>query len=194
MERHLGARLNLENTMSTDITISTDKPEYRTTGLVTASSGTYDVAVPTATMPSTTSQTFLVPTNLGDKPSLMRLVPFHSANDAATPSFRVIGWSTYTQTSGTKIYVPTLLADVACAYNATGGSIPSLSVNGVAQYFFHGVTVGVGVPTVNLYSPGTAAAAGTPPANIVLDTIGHQYITVQFESDKGTMGCFYAFM
>ena len=35
--------------MPTDITIATDKPQYRTTGLVTASSGTYDVAVPTAT-------------------------------------------------------------------------------------------------------------------------------------------------
>ena len=180
--------------MSTDITVATDKPEYRTTGLITASSGTYDVAVPTATLPSTTSQTFMVPTNLGDKPSLMRLVPFHSANNATTPGFRVIGWTEYKQANGTPIYVPTLLADVACAYNATGGSIPSLSVNGTTQYFFHGVTIASGVPTVNAYSPGTAAAAGTPPANVVLDTIGHQYVTVQFESSAGTMGCFYAFL
>lgn len=180
--------------MSTDITIATDKPAYLTTGLITASSGTYDNAVPTATMPSTTSQTFLVPSSLGDKPSLMRLVPFHSANNATTPSFRVIGWSSYTQTSGTPIYVPTLLADVACAYNSTGGSIPSLSVNGTTQHFFHSVTVGTGVPTVNTYSPGTGAAAGTPPAAVVLDTIGHQYITVQFESSTGTMGCFYHFL
>ena len=35
--------------MSTDIIIATDKPYYLTTGLVTASIGTYDVAVPTAT-------------------------------------------------------------------------------------------------------------------------------------------------
>ena len=95
--------------MPTDITISTDKPSYLTSGLVTASSGTYDAAVPTATAPSTTGQTFLVPTNLGDKPSLLRLVPFHSANSATTPSVRVIGWSTYNQTSGTPVYVPTLL-------------------------------------------------------------------------------------
>ena len=180
--------------MATDITVSTDKPPYRTTGLVTASSGTYDVSVPTATLPSTTSQTFLVPTNLGDKPSLMRLVPFHSANNATTPGFRVIGWSTYVQTSGVPIYVPTLLADVACAYNATAGSIPSLSINATTKYFFHSVVVATGVPTVNVYSPGTAAASGTPPANVVLDTIGHQYVTVQFESSTGTMGCFYAFL
>ena len=180
--------------MPTDITISTDKPTFLTTGLVTASSGTYDASVPTATAPSTTGQTFLVPTNLGDKPSLLRLVPFHSANNATTPSFRVIGWTQYVQTSGVPVYVPTLLADIACSYNGTAGSIPNLSVNGTTQYFFHAVAAGTGVPTVNLYSPGTAAAAGTPAASVVIDTIGCQYITVQFESSTGTMGCFYAFI
>jgi hypothetical protein len=180
--------------MPTDIVVATDKPNYLTTGLVTASSATYDTSVPTATIPSTTGQTFLVPTNLGDKPSLLRLIPFHSANNATTPGFRVIGWSTYTQTSGTPVYIPTLLADCACSYNATSGSIPSLSVNSTTQYFFHAVTVGAGVPTVNIYSPGTAAAAGTPPAGVVIDTIGMQYITIQVESSTGTMGCFYAFI
>ncbi len=180
--------------MPMDIVIATDKPEYRTSGLITASSGTYDNAVPTATLPSTTGQTFLVPTNLGDKPSLLRLVPFHSANNATTPSVRVIGWTTYVQTNGTPIYVPTLLADLACAYNATSGSIPSLSVNSVTQHFFHQITVGTGVPTVNIYTPGTVAAAGTPPASVVIDTIGCQYVTIQFESSTGTMGCFYAFI
>jgi hypothetical protein len=136
----------------------------------------------------------LVPTNLGDKPSLLRLIPFHSANNATTPGFRVIGWSTYTQTNGTPVYIPTLLADCACSYNATAGSIPSLSVNSTTQYFFHAVAVGAGVPTVNVYSPGTAAAAGTPPAGVVIDTIGMQYITIQVESSTGTMGCFYAFI
>ena len=180
--------------MPTDIIIATDKPNYLTTGLVTASSGTYNASVPTATLPSTTGQTFLVPTNLGDKPSLLRIVPFHSSDVASSPSFRVVGWTTYVQTSGTPIYVPTMLADCACSYNATSGSIPNLSVNGTTQYFFHQVVVGTGVPTVNVYSPGTAAAAGTPPASVVIDTIGMQYITIQFESDTGTMGCFYAFL
>lgn len=180
--------------MPTDIVIATDKPNYLTSGLITASSGTYDAAVPTATAPANTTQGFLIPTNLGDKPSLLRVVPFHSANNATTPSMRVIGWTTYTQTSGTPIYVPTMMADLACAYNATAGSIPSLSVNGTTQHFFHSITVGTGVPTVNVYTPGTAAAAGTPPASAVIDTIGMQYITLQFESSTGTMGAFYAFL
>jgi hypothetical protein len=115
-------------------------------------------------------------------------------NNGTTPGFRVIGWTTYTQTSGTPIYVPMLLADCACSYNATTGSIPSLSVNGVTQHFFHAVAVGAGVPTVNIYTPGTVAAAGTPPASVVIDTIGCQYVTIQFESSTGTMGCFYAFI
>ena len=180
--------------MPTDIILATEQPIYLTTGLVTASSGTYDAAVPTTTAPANTTQGVVIPSSSLNKSTLMRLVPFHSANNATTPGFRVIGWSEYRQTSGTLVYVPTLLADVACAYNATGGSIPSLSVNGTTVHFFHGVTVATGVPTVNTYSPGTAAAAGTPSANIVLDTIGHQYITVQFESSTGTMGCFYHFL
>ena len=98
------------------------------------------------------------------------------------------------KTNGTPVYIPSLLADLACAYNATSGSIPSLSVNGTTQHFFHAITVGTGVPTVNVYSPGTAAAAGTPPAGVVIDTIGVQYVTFQFESSTGTMGAFYAFL
>ena len=183
--------------MPTDITISTDKPSFLvTTSMPTTGNltGTYDVSVPTATLPSTTAQTFLIPTNLGDKPSLIRLTPFASVNNGTTPGFRVIGWTTYTQTSGTPIYVPMLLADCACSYNATTGSIPSLSVNSVTQHFFHQIVVGTGVPTVNIYTPGTAAAAGTPPASVVIDTIGCQYVTIQFESSTGTMGCFYAFL
>jgi hypothetical protein len=180
--------------MATDIVIATDRPNFLTSGLITASSGTYDVAVPTATLPTTTSQTFMVPMANGNTQSLMRLVPFHSANNATTPGVRVIGWATYVQTNSTPIYVPTLLADLACAYNSTAGSIPSLSVNGTTQHFFHAITVASGVPTVNVYTPGTGAAAGTPPASVIIDIVGSQYVTLQFESSAGTMGCFYSFI
>lgn len=177
--------------MPTDIVLATQKPNLLTSGLVTASSSTFDASVPTATIPSTTSQTFLLPTNIGDSPTFLRVVPFHSANNATSPQVRVIGWTQYTQTNGTPIYVPTLLANLACAYNATSGSIPSLSVNGTTQHFFHQVTVSGGVPSVNVYSPGTAAAAGTPPAAAVIDTFGSQLVTFQFASSTGTMGAFW---
>ena len=178
--------------MPTDITISTDQPAYR---ISSAAAGTaYLSAAPTTTAPATTGTTFLIPSNNGDKPSLLRLTAFHTANNATGLGVRVIGWSVYTQTDGTDMYVPNLLAELTPAYNATSGSIPSVSVNGTTQYFFHGLTAASGVPTVNLYSPGTAAAAGTPASHAVIDTIGHRYITLHFKSSSGTLNAFYSFL
>jgi hypothetical protein len=178
--------------MAYDIIVGTDQPSYR---ISSAAAGTsYAAAVPTTTIPATTGTTFLIPSSNGDKPSLLRLTPYHTANNATGLGVRVIGWSVYTQTDGTDMYVPNLLAELTPAYNATSGSIPSVSVNGTTQYFFHGLTVATGVPTVNLYSPGTAAASGTPAAHALIDTIGHRYITLQFKSSSGTMNAFHSFL
>lgn len=176
--------------MAYDMLFATDQPPYRISSA--AAGTTYASAVPTATVPSTTGTTFVVPASNGDKPSLLRLTPYHTANNATSLGLRVIGWSVYTQTDGTDMYVPNLLAELTPAYNATSGSIPSVSVNGTTQYFFHGLTAATGVPTVNLYSPGTAAASGTPGAHALIDTIGHRYITLQFKSSSGTMNAFYS--
>ena len=183
--------------MPMDIVIATDKPQYLTTGLIAVTSGTaYTTTEPTTTAPSTTGQNFLIPTNLGDKPSLLRLVPFHSANNANTPSVRVIGWSIYTQTSGTAIYVPNVLADLALGL--TTGTVQSETINGVAQYPFSTVTVGTGVPTVNLYSPGTAAGSNVEPCAALIDTVGMQFVQLQFKAtatvSTPTMGAFYSFI
>lgn len=178
--------------MPTDIVIATDKPGYTTTGRVTASSSTYDAAVPTATAPSTTSQTALLVTNLGDKPSLLRLLPFHSSNAATSVGVRVVGWTSVPSTGGTTLYFPTVLADLTLGY--TSGSVPSISLNGNTEYTFSSATVGAGVPTVNLYSPATAALTNIQPASAVIDCVGHQYITLQFKSSTGTMGALYAFI
>ena len=178
--------------MPQDIVVATDQPAYR---ISSAAAGTsYANAVPTTTAPTTTSTTFLIPSSNGDKPSLLRLTPYHTANNATGLGVRVIGWSVYTQTDGTDMYVPNLLAELTPAYNATSGSIPSVSVNTTTQYFFHGLTVASGIPTVNLYNPGTAAASGTPAAHAVIDTIGHRYITLHFKSSSGTMNAFYSFL
>ena len=189
--------------MPTDIIIATDKPSYLTTGLISITSGTaYTTTEPTTTAPSTTGQNFLIPTNLGDKPSLLRIAPFCGAASAPTSAtfasggLRVVGWSIYTQTSGTAIYVPTVLADIA--FGLTTGTVQTETVNGVAQYPFSVATVGAGVPTVNLYSPGTASASNVEPCAAVVDCIGMQYIQLQFKATASvaspTMGCFYAFL
>ena len=178
--------------MATDITISTDQPAYRISSA--AAGTTYVDAVPTATAPSTTGTVFLIPSNNGDKPSLLRLTPYHTSNAATGLGIRVVGWSVYTQTNGTDLYVPNLLAELTPAYNGTSASIPLVTVNGTTQYFFHGLIAAAGVPTVNVYNPGTGAAVGTPAAHAVIDIIGHRYVTLHFKSSTGTMNAFYAFL
>jgi hypothetical protein len=186
-----------------DIVIATDKPQYLTTGLIAVTSGTaYTTTEPTAAAPTTTGQNFLIPTNLGDKPSLLRLAPFCGAAAAPTSAtfasggLRVVGWSIYTQTGGTAFYVPTVLADLALGL--TTGTVQTELVNGVAQYPFSTVTVGTGVPTVNLYSPGTAAGSNVEPCAALIDTVGMQFVQLQFKATASvstpTMGAFYAFL
>jgi len=189
--------------MPTDIVVATDKPSYLTTSLISVTSGTaYPTTEPTTTAPSTTGQNFLIPTNLGDKPSLLRLAPFCGAAVAPTSTtfgsggLRVVGWSIYTQTDGTALYVPNVLADLALGL--TTGTVQTELVNGVAQYPFSTVTAGVGVPTVNLYSPGTAASANVESCAAVIDCIGMQFIQLQFKATASVstpkMGAFYAFI
>ena len=189
--------------MPQDIVVATDKPEYRTTDLIAVTSGTaYTTTGPTTTAPSTTGQNFLIPTNLGDKPSLLRLAPFCGAAAAPTSGtfasggLRVVGWSIYTPTSGSTLYVPTVLADLALGL--TTGTVQSATVNGVAQYPFSTVTVGAGVPTVNLYSPGTASASNVESCAAVVDCIGMQFVQLQFKATASVstpkMGAFYSFL
>ena len=186
--------------MPQDITISTDKPSYSTTGLIAVTSGTaYSTIEPNAAAPTTTGQNFLIATNLGDKPSLLRLAPFCGAAAAPTSTtfasggIRVVGWSIYTQTNGTAFYVPTVLADLALGL--TTGTVSTETVNDVAQYPFSTVTVGSGVPTVNLYSPG---ASNVEPCAAVIDCIGMQFIQLQFKATASVstpkMGVFHSFL
>ena len=187
--------------MPQDIVVATDQPAYRTTGLITVTTAqAYDAAAPVATIPSTTSQTFLIPSSAGDKPSLLRIAPFCGSSSAPTSGtftaagVRVVGWSVYTQAGGTDIYVPTVLADLSLTL---GSTVPTLTVDSVAQYYFNTVTVGSGVPTVNVYSPGTAAASNQNPAVAVIDTIGHRYVTLQFKATNANapkMGAYYSFL
>ena len=189
--------------MPTDITIATDKPSYSTTGLIAVSTGmAYSLIEPIATAPTTTGQNFLIATNLGDKPSLLRIAPFCGAAVAPTSTtfasggIRVVGWSIYTQTDGTAFYVPNVLADLALGL--TTGTVSTKNVNGVAQYPFSTVTAGVGVPTVNTYSPGTASASNVESCAAVIDCIGMQFIQLQFKATASVstpkMGVFHSFL
>jgi len=173
--------------------ISTAQPSFKTTGLITLTSAqAYDAASPTATKPSTTSQSALLYDIGTNYPSLLRLTPIASRNDLTSVGMRVVGWNAYLQTAGTKVYVPTVLADVTLGY--TSGTVASLSIDSVTTYFFSSATIGSGVPTVNAYSPATAATTNVQPASLVVDAIGSQLITLQFKATGTTpkMGAFWA--
>lgn len=154
----------------------------------------YDAAVATTTAPSTTGQSALILSPGTDYPSLLRITPFAGANNYTAVGVRVVGWNWYNQTSNTKIYVPTVLADLTMGY--TSGTVDSESVDGTTVFFFSSVTVGSGVPTVNVYSPATAASANVQYAHAVVDTIGSQFVTLQFKATgtTPTMGAFYTFI
>jgi hypothetical protein len=175
--------------------IATNQPTFLGVGPISLTSAqAYDAAVATTTAPSTTSQSALILSPGNDYPSLLRLTPFAGANNYTAVGVRVVGWNTYLQTSGTKIYVPTVLADLTMGY--TSGTVDSESVDGNTVFFFSSVTVGSGVPTVNVYSPATAASANVQYAHAVVDTIGSQFVTLQFKATgtTPTMGAFYTFI
>lgn len=154
----------------------------------------YDAAVATTTAPSTTSQSALILSPGTDYPSLLRITPFAGANNYTAVGVRVVGWNWYNQTTNTKIYVPTVLADLTMGY--TSGTVDSEAVDGNTVFFFSSVTAGAGVPTVNLYSPATAASTNVQYAHAVVDIIGSQFVTLQFKATgtTPTMGAFYTFI
>lgn len=173
--------------------ISTAQPQFRTTGLITLTSAqAYDAASPTATKPSTTSQSALLYDVGTNYPSLLRLTPIASRNDLTSVGMRVVGWNSYLQAAGTKVYIPTVLANVTLGY--TSGTVASLTIDTVTTYFFSSATIGTGVPTVNAYSPATAATTNVQPASVIVDAVGSQLITLQFKATGTTpkMGAFWA--
>ena len=160
---------------------------------VTIASASYPAASLTETRPSTTGQSVVVYNESAACPSLLKIVPFHFANNATGQGVRVIGWNSFAQANGLTLWTATLLADLTPDYNTTVGSIPSCaSFNGTAStaYFYSAITAAGGTPTVSLYSPGVASAANTAPAHAVIDTMGSEIVMLQFKSTGTTnMGC-----
>lgn len=171
-----------------DSLLKTTHQAFAYTGLSAVPAGGAYASEP---QPTTTAPTnVLVFASGGSTPdlngNLLRLTPVVSSAAPANCAMRVVGWSVYTQTDGTKLYVPTILADVTLAY--TSGTKPAFNLNGTAVTCFATATVAAGVPTVNAYSPGTAASSNVHPASVVVDTIGCQFVEVQFKAAGNSMG------
>lgn len=188
--------------MPADFVFATEQPNIAFTGLksVTAAAA-YDAAVPTTTAPAATTQGHLLSAGaLGNKASLLHVIPAATGGSAPTSSnftgagVRIVGWQEYVQSTGVSVYVPKVLADVALAFPSSGTA--SLSVDGTTTYWFNTATVATGVPTVSIYSPGTPTAANVQPAGVLVDVVGCRYVTVQYKATTvpttGSMGVFWA--
>lgn len=173
-------------------TAATGQAAYNFSGLITVTSAqAYDAASPTATKPSTASQSALL-YDLGQNyPNLIKIVPTASATGFTSVGMRVVGWSPYSATTGSNPYIPTVLADVTLGY--TTGTVASVSVDGVSNFFFSTATVAASVPTVNIYTPATATATNVEPASVIIDCVGSLLIQVQFKATGTTpkMGAFW---
>lgn len=177
--------------------ITTPQTNYRkVTASSVPSAYTAANAVLTQTAPST-GLLFDVNTASvnGENPSLLYVMPFLvSATTAQTSiGMRLLGWRKYLQTSDSTFwYIPTVLADLTLGF--TSGTVPNYTIDGTANTrTFSSITQVAGTPSVNLYSPATAAAANVEPAFALIDLAGAQYVTAQFKS-SGTpdMGAFWA--
>ena len=171
-----------------DALLKTTHQAFNYTGLVAVPSGGAYASEPqpTATVPANVN-VFTSGSSAPDlNGNLLRITPVVSSGAPANCAMRVVGWSVFTQTDGNKLSVPTILADVTLGY--TSGTKPSFNINATAVTCFATATIAAGVPTVNAYSPGTAASGNVHPASVVVDTIGCQIVEVQFKAASGSMG------
>jgi len=172
-------------------TPSTPQKPYIFSGLISVTTASaYDLALPTATKPSTTSRSALL-YDLGTTyPNLIKILPSASNSNFTSVGMRVVGWSPFLTTSDSYVWLPTVLADVTLGYSTT---VPSLSINSATNYFFGSATVAASAPTVNIYTPATVTAANSEPASVVIDCVGSVLVQVQFKATGTTpqMGAFW---
>lgn len=110
------------------------------------------------------------------------------AGQAATQYGRT---TTGTASVSQALYVPTVLADfTTLAYHST--SIPSGDFDGSRRHFFSNIGPAGGTPTPSSYAPGTSSVSAGVAAAIV-DTVGSQFVTVQFKSGSSAIyGAFWS--
>lgn len=165
--------------------LSTPQPNFGKVEVTLSATtqNTFADALPTTSIPSSSGQTSLLFSPSIEDPTLLRIMPYAGASNLGSPRLRVIGWNSYVQSAST-LYVPMLLADLDLAYSS---NVPSVAIDGNTRHFFHNISATAAPPVAPtsvpvLYAPGTSAAAGTPPAQVVIDTMGTQFVTVQFRS------------
>lgn len=153
-------------------------------------------AVVTSTRPATNLVWDWQTATGNGSPSLLHLFPFSSINNGTSVGMRLLGWRGYADTNGTDTWwFPTVLQTFLLEY--TSGTVPSESIDGATRFFFNGITGSAiaAAPTPNFFSPRTVGASQVEPCSVLLDPIGCQLVTVQFQSTVSpvvaiTMGVF----
>jgi hypothetical protein len=178
--------------MPVDIIVATDQPNLLFTGFCSDNiTSAYDSSyAPTATAPAGGLRSHLLfGATAGNKPSLLHIIPLATGSSALTSSnfaggcVLVTGWQQTQNTAGTTIYIPKILAEVQVAFpSSSSANLSDFPASGTNAYWFNTATVLTGVPTVNIYSPGTAAAASTQIAGVLIDTVGCRWVTAQYKA------------
>jgi hypothetical protein len=192
--------------MPTDIIVATDQPNLNFTGFCTddITSAYQTTPAPTATTPAGGTRSHLLfGTTAGNKQSLLHVIPVATGTSALTSSnfiggcVLITGWQQTQNTAGTTIYLPKTLAELQVAFPASGaGSLANFPASGTTAYWFNTMTVVSGVPTVNVYSPGTALSTSSQLAGALIDVVGCRWVTAQYKattnSANGKCGVFWA--
>jgi hypothetical protein len=117
-------------------------------------------------------------------PNLVYVAAFSDNNATAAMQMRVIGWNPYTQTDGSKLWIPRVLSATTPAWASTTGNIPTASLDTVTVYFpsnYTGVSQWSPIPTT-WSSPITSNGFGFVGSS----TAGSQIVTVQFITSTTT--------
>lgn len=127
-------------------------------------------------------------------PSLLHLLPFTDVPTGSSIGMRLVGWRSYPDINGTTTWwLPTILQTFVLL--AKSAPTPTETIDGNSVSFFNGITGSAvaAAPTPNFFSPRAVSATSADICSVLLDPIGCQLVTVQFQSSgTPTMGVFAA--
>lgn len=91
--------------------------------------------------------------------------------------------------AATPTWFSTILGDFTLTYST--GTVPSAIVNNNNTFVFSTMTQVAISPDASLYQPAKVTATDLGTASLLIDTIGHQIVQLQFKASSGNMGAFW---
>lgn len=115
------------------------------------------------------------------------IVPYGTASDNHTFNMRIIGWrEVLSNVAGKSLWVPVILAELACTHCAAVGVAGSPVV--AAERFVDTITLTTGNSgiSIEVFSPGSVAATADLIGHVVVDAKGFKKIEITFDLGSGT--------